>query len=72
MDAKIAHYGQITRSAGLAGLRIGDKIKLGRAPNSKRFFVTGIVGASCVDVGCYTRPSKGFRKHIRRNRKAPV
>lgn len=57
-------------SAHLAGIRIGDRVIFDRQPRSVLRHVKGIGDQISCDLGYYIRPSKGFRKHIRRQKAA--
>lgn len=45
----------------------GDKVRLDE-PNRYRRYVAQVLTATAVELGVRVRPSKGFRRHIRRQK----
>jgi hypothetical protein len=49
-------------------LREGDMIRLAGTPNRFRHYVATVLTATSVELGLHIRPSKGYRRHVRRKK----
>lgn len=48
---------------------LGSRVFLADAPNAERHFVVARPSATTAAVAVHRRPSKGFRRHLRRREK---
>ena len=48
----------------------GDRVAVAGAPRSVSHHVAQIISATAFEMSTYHRPSKGFRKHLRRMKAA--
>jgi hypothetical protein len=60
---QLSHAGQ---SGAIASLRKGDRFTLANDSNRIRRVIATTVSPCHFETACYVRPSKGYRKHIRR------
>lgn len=46
--------------------KVGDRVRISGCPNSIRHRIAQKINANQVELTAYRRPSKGYRKHVRR------
>lgn len=51
-------------------LASGDRVRIGGSPNSIRHHVDLVFSMTQFSIKTYRRPSKGYRKHLRRMKAA--
>lgn len=49
-------------------MRRGDRVTFDGEPNSVRHFVKSVASDMMFELATYVRPSKGFRRHLRRQK----
>jgi len=61
---------QVTCISPCSGLGLGVKIKFYGDTNRVRRAITEIVSDTAINVSMHLRPSRGFAKHIRRDKQS--